>query len=272
MFKGSMVTDAIPPRIYALYKLVPDSGISRAALRDYMEPKQLRYDENGKEKTSYFNNVFNCASELKLIRETDGIVYPAVARSNIKDMKDFKLHAILQLKDYRDSQFYKVSNELVNLNEKIFQMGGLSDLQICDYLSSKVGENIKNTNMNAWRFWSEFLGLGYISTFGTTSSIFIPNGYRFVKNILKAMELEKKKIYPIQDFLNSFNVYGSVLTDNNNGRNINMAFSNALRQLHDNREIELIYNNDRTIAYSLYPSLKSFTNPLTDIVYLGVKL
>ena len=42
MFSGNMVTEAIPARVFALYKIVADKkDISRIDLRELMEPKEI---------------------------------------------------------------------------------------------------------------------------------------------------------------------------------------------------------------------------------------
>ena len=60
------------------------------------------------------------------------------------------------------------------------------------------------------------------------------------------MELEKKKEYQIDDFMTRFNQYGKILSSNSkNEKNLNIALSSALRQLHENGEISLKYVSDK---------------------------
>lgn len=269
MFRGNMVTEPIPARVYALYKIVEKhNGISRTDLQNLMEPAELSKKSDGSQTTSYFGPTLACARELNLVDSQDNAITTQVEKGTIKTIQDMKKHAILMLRNFKDEQFYKTSNAVLNMNENVFKMGGMSDTAMTDYLSSQTGETINNVRMNGWRFWAEFLGLGYVPS----ATVFIPNAYRFVKVILAESGLEKNKEYLIEDFVSTINKYGSVLTENSqNNRVLNMAFSNALRELHDNREIELLRQNDRPVSYQLYPSQLFEPNPVTAVVYKGVK-
>ena len=76
----------------------------------------------------------------------------------------------------------------------------------------------------------------------------------------------------MKDFINSFNSYGEILTLNMQPeKNINLAFSSALRQLHDNKEIELKYGSDAENRWTLFPSAVAFNNQIDSIVYKGVR-
>ena len=54
-------------------------------------------------------------------------------------------------------------------------------------------------------------------------------------------------------------------------RNLNIAMSSALRELHDNGEIELKYGSDQEMKWFLYPSKELFDQPVSSIVFKGVK-
>lgn len=268
MFRGNMVTESIPARVYALYKIVEKhNGISRTDLMSLMEPSELSKKSDGTQATSYFGPTLVCARELNLVDSQDNAITTQIEKGKIKTIQDMKKHAIIMLNSFKDEQFYKTSNAVFNMNDNVFKMGGMSDTAMTDYLSAKTGETINNIRMNGWRFWAEFLGLGYVPS----ATVFIPNAYRFVKVILSESNFEKNKEYLIEDFVSVINKYGSVLTDNSeNNRILNMAFSNALRQLHDNREIELLNQNDR-LGYQLYYSQLFSPNSVTAVVYKGVR-
>ena len=269
MFRGNMVTEPIPARVYALFKIVEKhNGINRTDLMNLMEPADLNKKTDGTQATSYFGPTLMCARELNLVDSQDNAITIQVEKGRIKTIYDLKKYVILMLNSFKDEQFYKTSNVVLNMNENVFKMGGMSDTTMTDYLSSKTGETINNVRMNGWRFWAEFLGLGYVPS----ASVFIPNAYRFVKVILAESDLEKNKEYLIEDFISIINKYGSILTDNSdNYRTLNMAFSNALRELHDQREIELLSQNDRPVSYQLYPSKLFGPSSVTAVVYKGVK-
>ncbi len=136
-----------------------------------------------------------------------------------------------------------------------------------NYLSQKSNQQITAPMARGWRFWAQFLGFGYMNGF-----VFLPNAYIFVKDVIKLMELEKKKEYQIDDFMTRFNQYGKILSSNSkNEKNLNIALSSALRQLHENGEISLKYVSDKGSKWILYPSKESFNDPIGAIIYKGVK-
>lgn len=70
MFVGNMVTEAIPARIFALYRIVESKkGISRRDLQNLMEPPGIY-----KGASPYFPAVLRAAEELKLIENKDNEV------------------------------------------------------------------------------------------------------------------------------------------------------------------------------------------------------
>ena len=57
-----------------------------------------------------------------------------------------------------------------------------------------------------------------------------------------------------------------------NTLNLNFAFSNALRMMHDRGEIELKKNLDSKETWSMFKSdVHNFGNSVTHIVYKGIK-
>lgn len=155
----------------------------------------------------------------------------------------------------------------MNLDEKIYKYSSISDNEMLNYLSEKSDQQITAPMARGWRFWAQFLGFGYMNGF-----VFLPNAYVFVKDVIKLMDLEKKKEYQIDDFMTRFNQYGKILSGNpKSEKNLNIAFSSALRQLHENGEISLKYVSDKGSKWILYPSNEAFNDPIGAIIYKGVK-
>ena len=48
--------------------------------------------------------------------------------------------------------------------------------------------------------------------------------------------------------------------------------SSALRELHDNGEIVLKFGSDQEMKWMLYPSKELFNQPVSSIIYKGVKI
>ena len=116
MFIGNMVTEAIPARVFALYKIVESQkNISRSELRGLMEPKEIC------EGTSYFSAIMKAAEELKLIENKDNVVSLSVDMERLKTIEDFRRYVISILPDLSDGQFWKCTNIIINMNEKIYE-------------------------------------------------------------------------------------------------------------------------------------------------------
>ena len=171
MFIGNMVTEAIPARVYALYKIVASKKeISRSDLQGLMEPSGIY------EGSSYFSTIMKAATELKLVDIQDNMVYPLVPKEKINSIDDMRIHAISRLISFEGEQFYRCTNAIVNLNEEIFKFKSVSDNDMLTFLSEKAGQNVTAPMARGWRFWAQFLGFGYMNDF-----TFLPNAYIFVK-------------------------------------------------------------------------------------------
>lgn len=262
MFTGNMVTEAIPARVYSLYKIViSKKDISRAEVQGLMEPEGI-YEGN-----SYFSIILKAATELKLVDIQDNLIVPLISKDQIKSIDDFRLYIISKLDSFEDGQFYKCTNAIVNMNEKVYKYSSISDSGLLNNISNQLGQQITPPMARGWRFWAQFLGFGYMNNMA-----FLPNAYVFVKDVIKLMELSKNTEYNIDDFMIRFNQYGKILSGNlQPERNINIALSGALRELHDNGEIELKYSSDAENRWILYPSNESFNEQIASIIYKGVK-
>ncbi len=262
MFIGNMVTEAIPARVYALYKIVATKKeISRSDLQGLMEPSGIY------EGSSYFSIIMKTATELKLVDIQDNMVCPLVQKEIISSIDEMRSYVISKLDSFEDEQFYKCTNAIVNLNDEIFKYKSVSDNDMLILLTEKTGQNVSAPMVRGWRFWAQFLGFGYMNDFA-----FLPNAYIFVKNVIKLMNLEKKKEYQMDDFMALFNQYGRIITANSpNEKYLNLALSSALRELHENDEIALKYISDQASKWILFPSNDLFNNPVSAIVYKGVK-
>ena len=261
MFTGSMVTEAIPARVFALYKIVAaKKEITRTELKKYMEPEDI----SGK--SSYFVAIIKAAIELKIICEQDGMIRPIVPKEQMKTISDLRRHAITILPGMEQEEFWQCSNIIVNMNEKIYMFDSLSDSRLTQFLTDKLNHNVTEQAMRGWRFWAQFLGFGLVN-----NMTFLPNAYLYIKSVIKLLDLEKNKEYSMDEFVNKFREYGEVmLSEKATDKTLNIAMSNGLRQLHDSGEIALKHGSDQEINWFLYPSTESFNQPITSIVYKGV--
>lgn len=262
-----MATEPIPIRVFALYNLVADKkAIEKSKLRKLMEPEELDQD-----KTSYFSQVLSTALELGIVVEHDGsMIEPSVDKKILKSIGDFRFYSASQLEKFADGDFYRVTGTILNCNEEIFTWGSISDSPFRAQLKERLGLNLDDKAMRGWRFWAQFLGFGYMN-----GMYFSPNAYVFVRDTLSKCNLKKNMSIPFPAFLAEIGVfYKELIKVSPEKHYLNIAFSSALRQLHENGEIELQYNKDRQDSMLLYPLQGAgyFHEPVTNIIYKGVKL
>ena len=107
MFTGKMVTEAIPARVFALYKIVTSKkNISRLALQGLMEPKEIY------EGTSYFSTILKTAIELKLVDVQDNYVTAIVPEEKLKTIEDLRIAFNSYLEDYIELEDVKTEKNM----------------------------------------------------------------------------------------------------------------------------------------------------------------
>lgn len=265
MFTGAMQTEPIPARVFALYKIVSDKkSIKRSDLKELMEPASLNAD-----KTGYFSIILATAEEIGIVNEVDNIVSPAVPKEDMKTMNDLRQFVANELENFSDGHFYKATDAMLNINEFVLKNGNIADLAIRNRISEVTGELYSAPEMRGWRFWASFLGFGTIQ-----NMVYLPNAYVFVKTILKNSGFDKNQQMLFSEFIEAIgSKYAPLIKATGGNQLLNLAFSNALQELHLNHEIELIDNKDRDTSqtWTLYPSQTYFSQPITDVIYKGVR-
>ena len=259
MFIGKMGPEPIPARVYALYKIVKNAGeIKKDEIRKKMEHK---ISDGG---TSYFPMIYNTAVELDIIKNDDSGMTKIT--HNFDSINDFKKYVCLLLeKNFNDSHFYKTTRAIISMNKEVLDEK-LTNNNFINKIQNLTKENIDENEMRGWRFWAKFLGFGY-----EHDMYFLPNAYIFLRTILPECELEKGVEMPIDIFINKVEKYGKILFEENK-KELSLCLSAALRELHENKEIKLVYQNDQGKGVTLYPSNRYFSQPVTSIVYKGVTI
>ena len=121
------------------------------------------------------------------------------------------------------------------------------------------------------RFWVSFLGFGYIQE--GAAMFFLPNMHIALRDFCTMSDLEKNKEYSVKEFVEKIYPYASVALQNAMDiKELNLAMSNALRQMHDEKEIVLKKNLDSKEKWRLFcDNTHEFTDEITHIVYKGVR-
>ena len=248
MFRDRMFTEAIPERVYALCCALKAGIVEKDMLRDVLEKI---YIQDGKETSSlYFNNVYNAAIELDLVKEDNKKCELLVDKKVLASIDDFRKHVMPIIIYKKDSLFYKVSATMLAANEKVLEYDSFTGdtwYKLQQQANDKIDLDPKK-DMLAWRFWATFIGLGMLHR-----SVFLPNMYINLKDAIELSILEKNKEYTANEFFEKIYQYISEAIDlQGEDKHLNLGLSNGLRMLHDTGVIEMKYKMDASNVWYLY--------------------
>lgn len=267
MFDNNVRVEPIPDRVYELCKLVMRGINTEKELRDKMEPEAL--NTSG---TTYFGLIRDTAIELKIIRKINEEIELIADKNCLKNLDSFRRYCNSVVWKNTDMYFCKISKCFLESNESWLKYGTLTDQNIIREIHDKTGiANVQNAYTLGTRFWISFLGFGYIQEKG--SMCYLPNMYIALKDLLVLGGAEKGKEYTVAEFLDIIARNCSIAVEGAlQDKKLNLALSNALRQMHDNKEIELKHNLDSESVWHLFGNnAHQFSSDVTHIVYKGVK-
>lgn len=268
MFDNNIKTEPIPERVYELCKMVSKGDIDDSVARERMEPSGL--NTSG---TSYYPTIREvCIQELHLIEKDNEILKYVGDKKILKNLDSFRIFCNSKVFNNTDTYFYRIVQCYLEANDTWLKYKTLTDVNI----RREVQENAKislvdEKMMLGSRFWISFLGFGFIQE--GYAMYFLPNMHIALQDYCELAELEKNKEYSIKEFVDKIFEYASVALKNvKESKTFNLAMSNALRTMHDRKEIVLSKNLDSREKWNLYfDGTHEFTNEITHIVYKGVK-
>lgn len=270
MFKDKIKPEATPERVYELCKIVAsENSISNTKLREILEPAEFATN------TVYYGTIKNAAVELGVIEENNEITF-IQDKKIVKNMDEFRKYCNSVLFMDTASEFYKLCSGFLEANGEWLHHDSITSdenaRRVSEFSDLPVND-LKKTLILATRFWISYLGFGYISEVPKVKMIFIPNAYIALKDFIKLADLEKGKEYSISEFLEALPSGISVATSRvKKDKTFNLAMSNALRQLHDMKEIQLKRHMDSAERWTLYENKShEFQSEITHLVFKGVK-
>lgn len=268
MFNTNIKTEPIPERVYELCKMVSKCDIEDNVARERMEPSAL--NSSG---TAYYPSIREvCVQELKLIDKENNILKYVGDKKIIKNLDTFRIFCNSVVFKNTESTFYKIIESYLESNDSWLKYRTLTDVNIRREIQEKTQiKLVEEKMMLGSRFWLSFLGFGYIQE--GNAMYFLPNMHIALQDYCELAELEKNKEYTVQEFIDVIYEYASVaLQGVKEKKEFNLAMSNALRQMHDHKEIVLKKNLDSKEKWKLFiDTAHEFTDEFTHIVYKGVK-
>ena len=268
MFGNNIKTEPIPERVYELCKYVSKGDISDKEMKKKMEPISLNESS-----TSYYGSIREVGvDDLELIKKDGEILSYVGDKKIIKDINSFRKYCNLVAYKDKNSYFFKIANCFLESNDEWLKYTTLTNINIRKYVENKTGITLVTDDMmRGIRFWMSFLGFGYIQE--GKAMYFLPNMHIALQDFCEASSLEKNKEYSVSEFMSLIYEKASVaLINTMESQNFNLAMSNALRQMHDNKEIELRRQLDsKEVWHMFHDKAHEFTEEITHIVYKGVK-
>lgn len=266
MFFSPIKTEPIPERVLSISRIVADKApIEEKELERILIPIELNTA-----KTSYFRPVFDTAVELGLIGYDDDHKVVFIGDKNvIKSLKEFRRFCNSIVFSDHHTEFYAIISLFLDVDDKWLKLGSItgsdSILRDVTKVTSSPSLSLQKDILLGVRFWINYLGFGY---FQESDKIFLPNMYTALKDFIALGNLDKGQEYSIEDFLNNLHVGSAVALKNARvSQTLNLAMSNALRLMHDNKEIELKIHLDSEKTWHLFPNEEhEFTSDVTHIL------
>lgn len=268
MFDNNIKTESIPERVFELCRMVSKSDIEDTVARERMEPKGLNSSS-----TSYYPIIREvCINELGLIDKDKEKLKYIGDKKILKSYDTFRMYCNSIVFKNPDTYFYKIVKCYLESNDTWLKYKTLTDVNIRREIQEK--ENISlvtDPMMLGSRFWVAYLGFGYIQE--GAAMFYLPNMHIALQDFCEMANLEKNHEYSVKEFVEAISKYASVaLQSTFDTREFNLAMSNALRQMHDEKEIIIKKNLDSKEKWRLFcDNTHEFTDEITHIVYKGVK-
>lgn len=241
MFDNNLQTEATPERVYALCKIVEKKPLNLTELRERMEPEYL---QNG---TVYFNTYRNTAEELELISISDNVVSLSVNPVVVASLDSMRRYVNAHLERFHEGKFYMLTHEYYGRGVSILTDEN-SVVKMAGSLSASLGIPVSAIDMRAWRFWTSFLGLGYMQ-----DMLLLPNAAVFLQDAIANADLKAGQ-YSFGNFISAIQPYcGMIFGEEISGHVINYGVSNGLRTLHDMGMIRMEHVLDQQDIWSLFP-------------------
>ncbi len=266
MFFSSIKTEPIPERVFSISKIVLEKGpIDEKELENILVPPKLNTA-----KTSYFRPVFETAKELGFIgNDAEKKVIFMGDKENIVSLSSFRRYCNSKVFSDTSTEFYKIISCFLAANDEWLGYGSVTtSAEVIRQISAETSIpslKLEKDVILGIRFWINFLGFGF---FQEQAKVFLPNMYTALNDFMVLGNIEKDKEYTVEEFIDALHNGSAVALKNARvSQRLNLAMSNALRFMHDNKEIELKKHLDSEKTWHLFPNEEhEFTSEITHII------
>ena len=266
MFDNDVRPESVPKRVFEFCRIVSQEEISIDDIRNKIFPEDLNVGINN----SYFNYIMGAAEELKLIEKTESksLIYVG-DKNHVKNLHSFRRYCNSVVWKNENTRFYKIAHAFLDSELDWISKGSFSQSpEILGLVRKSMNDADSDLQRHILgeRFWLSFLGFGYIYSSNNVYN-FLPNMYIALKDFIVLSDIEKNKEITMNDFVTViYKNFTIGLKDAFSSKSFNYAFSSALRQLHDNKEIVLKRISDSKEIWNLYPmGTHEFVKEITHI-------
>jgi hypothetical protein len=239
IYKDNLRKEVTPSRLLSFLNLVIMGNYTREALKSLIYPPSLTRDSNAD-----FNRIFNFAMDINLVAEEEhrriGFIKNEIIKikDNEIDEDSFKKYMNRCLFYSRESLFWRITNSLIRKDASILKSKTSEDLIKLVYNDV----HIDREDILAWRFWAKYLGYAY----NLMDEFIIVNPFKYIAQLNKEILRDEKPNEEMMfgKYMTELKSRASVLEGCTNGNNVSFPISLALVTLHNNQQIELLYNKD----------------------------
>ena len=262
MFKDGVLPDFIPERIYDLICLTSKKRVTSKEAAEFLEPLTLNNIHE------YYQKVLNASIELGLIKKDDDYLCYIGGDECIKSLDCFRKYCNSVVWKDEESLFFKITSAFVESNYEFLKYDNITSPLVNVYIMKHTNDrNADVKRLRGHRFWLSFLGIGLIQE--RNEIYFLPNMCVAMRDFIALSSIERNKEYTIREFFNIISEVGKIcITTCMKDLKLSAAISNALRTLHDSKEIELERLLDSKEVWSM---IKSDVHMYTDITHIIVR-
>jgi len=223
-----------PERVYALGRLVANCPYTRTDLYNGL----CMSDVYGEGNQDIFGYTLTVAQELELIKSQDTQFSLSCDRSVLKDYPSFRKHAARIAFSRPNGTFFQTTSLYLELAEEVLKAPRWAD--VVTLFNERGGLNLKDNDMLGWRFWTSFLGIGYLHT-----DMLIPNVYTRVKDALETqVDFKTGESVPLSRFMGWLEMQCPEIKNSRNEFRLGLGVSNGLRMLKEQGFVDLISQPD----------------------------
>ena len=251
--KDSMREFPTPERVFALCRYVSRNPCNREELYQEICLSSVFGDGN----KEIFRYTVAVAQELEFIKEIEGRYSVTDAVQELENNITFRRYSAKITLSRTDSIYYKTTSLYIKLAENVMKCPNWGAVAT---LFNQNGMELSENNLLGWRFWTSFLGIGYLH-----QQMLIPNCYIRFKDVLEIQESFRLSEYiPIDEFMLWLEIQCPEIKESRDGNKIGLAVSNGLRTLDAEKIIELRSEPD-AYKWKMYNFESEIINDLSHV-------